>query len=376
MRIAVDVRSLMEGRHSGVEEYTVQIIRGLLRIAPQHQWRLFYNSARRVVLPHLGDATEVRATRYPNKIFNLLQLLSGQPRWDTLTDADCFFVPHVRLLPISPGVKLVTTVHDLSFEHFPELFSWQRRLWHHLVQPRRLLARSDHIIAVSGATAMDLTQLYGIAPDKISVVHSGVRTSAQPLFSSASWRKERGQLGKYNLPEKFVLYLGTLEPRKNVVSIIRAFDAIAQRVPHDLVIAGSRGWLMREVDVAYRQARWRGRIHFVGFVPEADKQSLYAAADLFVYPSLYEGFGFPPLEALLAGTSVITSNNSSLPEIVGEWATLINPYDVGELALVMRELLVTPQRLSEEVRGAIARQYSWDRAAQATLAIIEGVAAH
>ena len=223
---------------------------------------------------------------------------------------------------------------------------------------------------------MDLTQLYGIAPDKISVVHSGVRTSAQPLFSSASWRKERGQLGKYNLPEKFVLYLGTLEPRKNVVSIIRAFDAIAQRVPHDLVIAGSRGWLMREVDVAYRQARWRGRIHFVGFVPEADKQSLYAAADLFVYPSLYEGFGFPPLEALLAGTSVITSNNSSLPEIVGEWATLINPYDVGELALVMRELLVTPQRLSEEVRGAIARQYSWDRAAQATLAIIEGVAAH
>src|SRR3989344_1737105 len=106
MRIAVDVRSLMEGRHSGVEEYTVQIIRGLLRIAPQHQWRLFYNSARRVVLPHLGDATEVRATRYPNKIFNLLQLLSGQPRSGTLPDADCFFVPHVRLLPISPGGEL------------------------------------------------------------------------------------------------------------------------------------------------------------------------------------------------------------------------------------------------------------------------------
>jgi glycosyltransferase involved in cell wall biosynthesis len=367
MRIAVDVRSLMEGRHSGVEEYATQIILGMMRVAPQHDYRLFYNAARRVTLPVFGGA-HIQAFRFPNKLLNLSQFLLARPAWDSLVSADSFFVPNFRLTPLSAAAPLVTTVHDLSFEHLPELFSWRRRLWHSLMRPRVLLENSDRIIAVSEATKADIVNLYDIPPERIKVVYSGVKPDVtEPERSVAAVRRT------LQLPERFALYLGTLEPRKNVDSIIRAFDAIAESVPHDLVIAGARGWLMSTIDREYAAAHHRSRIHFTGFVNERDKSALYQAADLFVYPSLYEGFGFPPLEALLAGTPVITSLNSSLPEIVGQWATLINPHDPAELALVMQELLTELPTVVAEDQAAIRRQYSWDRAARETLGVIEGV---
>jgi glycosyltransferase involved in cell wall biosynthesis len=176
---------------------------------------------------------------------------------------------------------------------------------------------------------------------------------------------------RYRLPRQFILYFGTLEPRKNVASIIKAFTAIAPRIPHDLVIAGPRGWLTQSIDRAAASSDARERIHFIGAVQEAHKMAIYSLADLFVYPSFYEGFGFPPLESLLAGTPVITSYNSSLPEVVGEWATLINPYDPGELALAMRELLVQPVKVAPEVRRNVRERYSWRQSALSTLQVIE-----
>lgn len=372
MRIAIDVRSLMEGRHSGVEEYTVQIIQAMMGSCAQHEYNLFYNSAKQVNLPWFDGKARVSSFRYPNKMFNALQWLASRPRWDKLVEADCFFVPNFRLMPLSLEVPLVTTVHDLSFEHFPEFFSWKRRLWHKLMRPRVLLMNSDHVIAVSEATKADVVNLYGVPADKVTVIYSGVSSLGfTPPLPSPS--KGEGAKRKYNLPERFVLYLGTLEPRKNVGSIIRAYDAIAPDVDHDFVIAGSRGWLMGEIDEALQKARHKSRMHVVGFVAEEDKAAIMSAADLFVYPSLYEGFGFPPLEALLAGTPVITSFNSSLPEVVGEWATLVDPYDISELALMMKELLGDLPIVSEEDKQAIRQKYSWDRAARETLAIIERV---
>ena len=130
---------------------------------------------------------------------------------------------------------------------------------------------------------------------------------------------------------------------------------------------------MGEIDEVFNNSRMKSRIHLIGFVSEEDKWELYKLADLFVYPSLYEGFGFPPLEALMSGTPVITSNNSSLPEVVGEWATLIDPFDTAELALVMKELLNDLPEVEESVSRAIKEKYSWDRAARETLEVIEGV---
>ncbi len=368
MKIAIDVRSLMEERHSGVQEYTTQIITALLKAAPQHTWRLFYNAAKPVQLPVFSGRAEIVPFRFPNKIFNGFQWATRWPRWDGLLEADCFFVPSFRLLPMSGGTPVVTTVHDLSFERFPEFFSWQRRFWHHLMRPRQLMQASQQLIAVSEATARDLRELYHIPAEHITVIHSGVQVL--PVTARNSKQRVRQT---YHLPEHFILYCGTLEPRKNITSIIQAFSAIADSIPHDLVIAGARGWLTSAIDAEAKKSPHASRIHFPGFIAEADKMSLYAAADLFVYPSFYEGFGFPPLEALLAGTPVVTSYNSSLPEIVGEWVTLVDPYNPNELAAVLKELLSNLPIVSPQTRQAIEAKYSWSKAAEQTLQVIESI---
>lgn len=369
MRLAIDIRSLMEGRHSGVEEYTVQIINAFMRVAPQHEYHLFYNAARAVSLPPLPAAAQFHRFRYPNKILNAAQWISGQPRWDRLVAADCFFMPSLRLIPLAADTPLVTTVHDLSFVRFPEFFSWRRRLWHRFMRPRHLMHASTRLIAVSHATARDLIDLYGISGDAISVIHSGVAEEQPP--SSAAIAAVRQT---YQLPARFILYFGTLEPRKNIPAIVEAFSAVAANLPHHLVLAGSRGWLTKALDDAIKQSPLRERIHLPGFIAQKDKAALYAAADVFVYPSFYEGFGFPPLESLVAGTPVITSSNSSLSEIVGDWASLVDPYDVGELALVLREHLHEPSRVPVAVRQAVQQRYRWDRAGQHTLQVLEKVA--
>jgi glycosyltransferase involved in cell wall biosynthesis len=224
------------------------------------------------------------------------------------------------------------------------------------------MQRADHIIAVSQATRDDVVELYDIEPERISVIYSGVT-----LEDGADIRQWQ------SLPEKFILYLGTLEPRKNIVSLVEAFSAIAGSVKHDLVIAGAPGWLNAPLERAVHLSPVRERIHRIGFVPDKFKASLYATADIFVYPSFYEGFGFPPLEALLAGTPVVTSYNSALPEVVGEWATLIDPYKPAELATVLQELLRDPPQVTVQIKQHIRDRFSWTRAAGATLDILRSM---
>lgn len=369
MDIAIDVRSLIDGRLSGIERYTFNIVRGLLRVAPQHTYHLFYNAAQRVERPDFSGPIRWHGFRYPNKIFNALQWSVHWPLWDSLVKADCFFVPNLGLVPLKKTTPLVTTVHDLSYEYFPEFFSWRRRLWHQMVRPRQLLMRSRHLLAVSGATARDIMERYGVAADRISVVHSGITVSG----IGGSVEDEQSVRRKYNLPANYILSFGVFEPRKNIDGIIAAFSAVADTFPHHLVIAGSPGWLMQRTRRLAANSEYRARIHFIGPVAQSDTAALYTGADLFVYPSFYEGFGFPPLEALAAGTPVITSRHSSLPEIVGEWATMVNPYDTAELALVLREILRQPQRVTSAIRLAVRERYSWERAARQTAAVLERV---
>ncbi len=367
MRIAIDARALMEGRLSGVEEYTTRIIVAMAQVAPQHEYVLFYNAASPVTLPAALSRQVVEKFTYPNIFFNALQATVRWPKWDYLVSADCFFVPSFRLLPLTSRTPVVTTVHDLSFELFPEFFSAKRRLWHRLMQPQTLMRNSDHLIAVSEATARDLQEVYSVPAADISVIYSGIAMLPVTKRNAAAHVQK-----KYNLPHRFILYFGTLEPRKNISSIINAFSAIAHRVPHDLVIAGARGWMTSAIDDALRECSVRERIHLTGFVDEVDKWSMYAAADIFVYPSFYEGFGFPPLEALVSGTPVVTSHNSSLPEVVGEWATLVDPYQPAELAAVLEQLLSAPSiRITPTEQNKILATYSWQQAAQQTVACLE-----
>ncbi|MEX1112493.1 MAG: glycosyltransferase family 1 protein [Candidatus Andersenbacteria bacterium] len=369
MQIAVDVRSLMEGRHSGGEEYTTHILRSMATYAPQHIFQAYYNSARKVDLPEFPRNVHPVPYRYPNKVFNAAQLVSGYPRWDSLVRGDVFFVPNARLTPLSVSVPLVTVAHDVSYELFPEFLNPWRRVWHQLVRPRQLMRRANHIIAVSEHTKEDLMRLYDVSSEKVSVIYSGLSLDPKGARSTAVQQVRQ----RYHLPEHFVLYVGRFEPRKNITGIIEAFGAIADRVPHDLVLAGESGWKQGEHQAAYLRSAYRDRIHPLGFIPEAEKAALYAAADLFVYPSFYEGFGFPPLEALSVGTPVITSFNSSLPEVVGKWATLVDPYDTSLLAAVMHEVLQSPVRVPYAIREEVRSTYNWQRAAKQTVRILESM---
>lgn len=371
MRIAIDVRSLMEGRHSGVEEYTTHIINALIRNAPQHSYHLFYNSAKPVTLPSFGEGrVAIHARRIPNKLLNASQLTLGWPRMDTLLrlPVDVILVPNPRPIPVSPHIPVVLVVHDVSFELFPEFLTLRRRLWHRFMRPQILARNADHIIAVSEHTKQDLVDLYDMPTENIATIHSGLSQQGEVQATQVQQVRQ-----KYALPERFVLYLGTLEPRKNVAGLIEAWSAIAGNVEQDLVIAGESGWRMQEVERAYMASPYKHRIHRIGFIPQQYKQALYAAADTFIYPSFYEGFGFPPLEALAAGTPAITSFNSSLPEVVGQWATLVDPHNTPQLAAVMQELLQKPERVPHEVRQLIRDTYTWDSAAQKTLQVLESV---
>ncbi|HSX25026.1 MAG TPA: glycosyltransferase family 1 protein [Candidatus Andersenbacteria bacterium] len=371
MHIAIDVRSLMEGRHSGVEEYTTRIINAMSKVRARHHYHLFYNAAKEVDLPRFRENVSVHAFRYPNKVFNTSQLLFHWPKWDRMIPVpiDVFFIPNPRLVPLAAGTPFVTVAHDISYERFPEFLTWKRKLWHIAMQPRKLLERSSRIVAVSEHTKNDIIENYNISSDRISVVYPGVPNS--PVSSPAHIHQVRMA---YNLPEQFILFFGALEPRKNVPAIIEAFSAIADRVPHHLIIAGESGWKAKKINEVIARSQYRDRIHMIGFVNEQDKSALYAAADLFIYPSFYEGFGFPPLESLLAGTPVVVSFNASLPEVVGQWATLIDPYNTPHLALVLAELLRSPKRVPLNVRKQILEKYSWERSANQIVDILEKVA--
>src|SRR3989344_42325 len=366
MHIAIDVRSLMEGRHSGIEEYTTRIIQAMAEYESVHTYHVFYNSARKVSLPAFRENVVVHEFRYPNKLLNASQWLFSIPKWDALLKQhiDVVFMPNARLMPLSYTTPLVTVAHDVSFERFPEFLTMKRRLWHALMRPRHLLENSDHIIAVSEYTKQDLIEVYGIHPNTISVVHPGVADPdvVRPLDVQAVCRQ-------YQLPDRFLLFMGTLEPRKNIAGVISAFSAIAHRVPHDLVLAGERGWKEKGIARAIASSAYADRIHEIGFVEERFKRPLYAAADVFVYPSFYEGFGFPPLEAMLAGTPAAVSFNSSLPEVVGKWATLVDPYDTAQIAAVLEELLSPPARVPLDAQRQIREEYSWKKAAHQTVDI-------
>jgi glycosyltransferase involved in cell wall biosynthesis len=368
MHIAIDVRSLMEGRHTGVEEYTTQMISALSHIAPQHQYHLFYNSAKKVQLPKFRENVSVHSFRYPNKLFNTFQFLFRFPKWDTLIPVpiDIFFIPNPRLVPLSKNIPFVTVAHDISYERFPEFLTWRRKLWHAVMRPKYLLEHSSHVVAVSEHTRQDLLEHYLLPSNNVSVVYPGVPNT--PVASQVDMHRVRRD---YELPDHFILFFGALEPRKNISAIIDAYSAIADRIPHHLVLAGESGWKSEKITQAIQKSQYAHKIHQIGFVEERDKSSLYALADVFVYPSFYEGFGFPPLEALCAGTPVVVSFNSSLPEVVGQWATLIDPYNTPQLALVLAELLRTPKRIPHNVRAQILEQYSWEKSAKQVVKILE-----
>ena len=269
--------------------------------------------------------------------------------------------------PLLSPCPSVITIYDLSFIIFPQSFKYLKRLYLTLLT-RPSARKAKRIITISESTKRDTVRLLGVSSEKVDIVHCGVDKAFHPLPEGeiASFRQKHG------LPERIILFVGTIEPRKNVVRLIEAYSRLRDGQVK-LVIGGAKGWLYEEVFARVEELDLTGDVLFPGYIPPDELPLWYNAAELFVYPSLYEGFGLPPLEAMACGTPVLTSNVSSLPEVVGEAGLTVDPMDSEGLAEAMNQVLGDGAlRQSMRERGlARAGRFSWARAARETIEVYQ-----
>ena len=270
--------------------------------------------------------------------------------------------------PVATPCPFVTTIYDLSFMRYPEAFKpWNR--FYLQTFTRKSAERAQAIITISESTRQDVIRFFGVRPEKVQTVHCGVDTGFQELSPAEveAFRQRQG------LPEKFIMYLGTLEPRKNVAGLIRAYAAWqkADQAAPKLFVCGGKGWYYQEVFELVNQLNLAGSVIFPGYVPQEDLRFWYNAATMLVYPSFFEGFGLPVLEAMACGTPVITSNLSSLPEVAGDAAQLINPNDHEALTQAMQQIFNDAElRQSMREKGLLQKtKFSWQETARKTNAI-------
>lgn len=368
--IGIDIRVLAGDLQNGIAQYLLNILPELIKLDPQIKFKLFFSSLKKHKLDY-DWLKEKNIELYRFKISNHFLFASSKifnrPCLDKMVrGADIFFSPHFFLAPLSGECKSAVVFHDLSFLRYPEFFSWRKNIWHRFeMNPKKQALAADKIIAVSRSTRNDLIYFFGTNSNKIKVIYSGLSKNFLVKPNQEEMEKVKS---KYLLPEKFFLYLGKIEPRKNIIGIIKAFETFSDKSFH-LVIAGELGWLCKDVLKAYDTSPCKRLIHFIGSVDEKDKSSVYQLSKTLIYPSFFEGFGFPPLEAMALRIPVITSRNSSIPEVVGDSALLVDPYNVGEISQAMESLISNDFLRQSFVEKGIQRSklFSWQKTAEETL---------
>ncbi len=378
MIIAVDLRALSAGNHSGVEIYINSLIKHLLSIDGQNKYIFYINSFRntevakeiRVKFP---DALIIQ-TKLPNKLFNLSLAQFRYPKLDRLICKKCklqpdiFFVPDLRPTPLSKKCKKVITIHDLAYRHFPFFFSLKSRIWYKYINPEREIKEADHLISISNYTKSDLCKTYGIPHEKSTVVQQGIDETFASELNAEYLHRIRS---KYNLPQKYFLFFATLEPRKNIHNLLKAFKEF-QLNHHEfnlLVCGGSNSRIFKTMDLPNNPG-----VVTTGFVPEQDKAGIFALAEALIYPSLFEGFGLPLLEAMKCQTPIITSNTSSMPEVVRDSALLVDPKSPDSIKKAMDQ--ITDPLTKEYLRPKMSKRiklFSWRFTAINTLKVFKTI---
>ncbi|MCX5826613.1 MAG: glycosyltransferase family 1 protein [Deltaproteobacteria bacterium] len=273
--------------------------------------------------------------------------------------------------------KLIMTVHDLSFEHLPDCFTTFERVKDRLLIPF-YIRRADRILTVSEFSKQDMVELYGAAPEKIVVGYNGVNPAFKPLSDGEEQEEAANILSSYGINKAFILYIGRLNRRKNLHILIDAFNRIKKdgKFEHQLVIVGRRDYLPASDMEMINSSPFYQDIVFTGYLPDQHLPLAYGRADVFVYPSLFEGFGLPCLEAMACGCPVVTSNTTSLPEVVGDTGILIDPLDPREIAAAIVAVLTDPTRRSLMASRGLerAKLFTWKHTAEKMLEIIDDLA--
>jgi glycosyltransferase involved in cell wall biosynthesis len=380
VRIIIDYTPAVH-QGAGIGRYTRGLVDALTRLDTRHQYTLLVlgRAGARFIPGALPANFKLRYVPLSDRWATVLWYRLNLPLPVDLFAgrADLFHGPSFTLPP--SFIPSLLTVHDLSFLRYPQgahpaLLAWLSR-----AVPRSL-RRARHVLADSESTRSDLIELMGIPAGRITVIGAGVDERFRPVTDPATLA---GVRARYRLPDRFILGISTLEPRKNFTGLIAAFSRLATATGRPssvadlhLVIAGGKGWLYDDIFAAADASPVRERIHFTGFVADEDLPALYTLADLFAFPSHYEGFGIPVLEAMACGTPVVCADNSSLPEVAGDAALWVASTDTDALADAMQRLLVdTSLRTGLIERGlAQARKFTWEGAARRLLEVYEAVA--
>ncbi len=359
-------------RRAGLGRYAESLARALYALVPE-ELACFYNAERDIAplagLEHLPTHTVALGYK-PWRMLIWAGQLARIPFNRLIPDATLFHATEHLLLPLR-NIPTVLTVHDLIFRHLPEHHKRLNRWYLNATMPL-YCRRARHIIAVSEATRQDLIAAYGVPPEKITVVLE----AADPQFTPQPPERIAAARERYGLPERYLLFVSTIEPRKNLTRLLRAWEPLylAKEAP-PLVIVGKRGWLAEDFYAALEASPAREGVLFTGYIADGDLPALYSGATAFTFPSLYEGFGLPPLEAMACGAPVLCANTSSLPEVVGDAALTVDPTSVDAIRDGLRRLLSDAElRADLRTRGiARAAQFSWERAARETLALYRSI---
>ncbi|MFW5709026.1 MAG: glycosyltransferase family 4 protein [Chloroflexota bacterium] len=354
LRIAIDASRTTVARVTGTERYALELIRAMIRLNTEHQLLLYFRNHPPPDLLPTSDRITISIIPF-RRMWTHIRFAATLWR----DRPDVTFVPAHTLPFLFPG-RAIVTVHDLGYRHFPRAHPAFQRMYLNLTT-RYSANRATLVFADSQATANDLHRFYGTRHDKIRVIYPGIE---RPHFHDVDIAE------KYCLPERYFLFIGTLQPRKNIAGLVRAYRSYRERVdqPAGLVLAGGKGWLYDDRWIAGTDG-----VQLIGYIDEEDKAALFANAIALVFPSLYEGFGFPVLEAMHCGLPVIASNTSSLPELVGEAGLTVDPDDFFAIASAMVHI-DRDYDLREALRDrgyAQARRFTWDRAAANVFSAIE-----
>ena len=367
LRIGLDGTPLL-GKRSGVGNYTGRLLAALLEENGDWEFLLYSNRPLGTLEPPLSQAIPIY-NRFSSR--RLLWMHCLLPAAIRRSQPQLCHFPN-SMAPIWQQRPFILTIHDASLFLHSQYHPPARLLSIRFALP--LLAhRASAIITVSHSARDDLLRTLDLPPDKIHVVYEAAAADFRPVTDTASLQALRR---KYNLPQQFILYVGTLEPRKNLRRLVRSLKVIRRKgFRQPLVLVGAAGWKLHELHAEIERLELKDAIRFTGYVPTKDLPGLFSLATLFVFPSLYEGFGLPPVEAMACGTPVLTSNCTSLAEICGGGAYLVDPTDDQAIAAGMMELLADEEmRRDLGKRGRFhARQFSWARAARKTTAIYKQV---
>lgn len=359
MHIGIDARLWGEPR-SGIGRYTRSLVEALVRLSPDERWALYLDRP----TPEVPAGVETRCLPWPQR---LLWTLWAAPRELRARPVDVFHGVTGFELPPGGAARLVTTVHDLIPLRFPGLVPWRHR-WAVRALLGGALRRATRIIVVSEATRADLLGRYPVPAGRVHVIPE----AADPRFAPPARADRIGLRDRYGLRLPYVLFVGLLEPKKNLAGLLAAVARLRARGAWgetELVIAGAPGWGPEARETATRLGG-SGVVRFLGAVPDGDLPALYGEALAFVFPSLWEGFGLPVLEAMASGAPVIASRRGALPEVAGDAALLVEP-EPEPLADALGTVLADPALRTRlrEAGLARARTFSWERTAAATLAV-------